>query len=55
MAFHQWTKSYHTVRAVHRANRTMLFGQPAPYAYGHFVNNTASGKRYYIENAPDWW
>jgi hypothetical protein len=49
VAFHQWTKSYHTVRAVVPANRTILFEQPSPYYYGQFVANTASGARYYIE------
>lgn len=53
VAFHQWTKSFHTVRAVFPANRTILFEQPAPFYYGQFVGNTASGKRYYIEGAPE--
>jgi hypothetical protein len=53
VAFHQWTKSYHTVRAVIRENRTILFDQPAPFYYGQFVKNTASGKRYYIEGAAE--
>ena len=34
VGFHQWTKSYHTVRAVFRENRTILFEQPAPFYYG---------------------
>ena len=34
VGFHQWTKSYHTVRAVFRDNRTILFEQPAPFYYG---------------------
>ena len=53
VAFHQWTKSYHTVRAVFRTNRTILFHQPAPFYYGQFFKNTASGKRYYIEGAAE--
>ena len=27
--------------------------QPAPFYYGQFVKNTASGKRYYIEGAAE--
>jgi hypothetical protein len=53
VAFHQWTKSYHTVRSVDRATRTITFGEAAPYQYGHFVDNTASGKRWYLENVPE--
>ena len=34
VGFHQWSKSYHTVRAVFRENRTILFEQPAPFYYG---------------------
>ena len=53
IVFHQWSKSYHTVRAIFPHNRTILFRQPAPYFYGNFVNNTASAKRWYIENIPE--
>lgn len=53
VAFHQWSKSYHTVRAVYPQNNTIIFKQPAPFYYGQFVNNTASGKRWYIENIPE--
>ena len=40
VCFHQWTKSYHTVKAVFPANRTILFAQPAPFYYGQFVKVT---------------
>ena len=53
VAFHQWTKSYHTVASVNRANRTLLFRQPAPYPYSKFVNNTASARRFYIEGVKE--
>jgi hypothetical protein len=53
VTMHQWSKSYHTVRAVFPENRTILFNQASPYWYGQFVNNTASARRFYIENVPE--
>ena len=40
VCFHQWTKSYRTVKAVFPSNRTILFAQPAPFYYGQFVKVT---------------
>lgn len=53
VVFHQWSKSYHTVKAIFPSNRTILFDQPAPYWFGQFVNNTASARRWYIINPND--
>eukprot|EP00054_Salpingoeca_dolichothecata_P014396 m.81247 g.81247 ORF g.81247 m.81247 type:complete len:536 (+) comp20969_c0_seq3:140-1747(+) len=49
--FHSWVKSYHTVTHIFPHNRTILFGEPAQFAYGDYVY--CSKRRWYIEGIPE--
>ena len=53
VAYHQWTKSYHSIKSIDIKTGTMIFNEEAPFAYGRFVNNTASERRFYIQNVPE--
>lgn len=45
-----WTASWHTVKRVDAANRTIIFNEPANYPFGKYA--VQGGRRYVVENLP---
>ena len=50
-AYHAWCTSWHTVKAVYRANSTIMFGNPAENPFG--AQDQSGGRRWFIEGADE--